>query len=175
MEELSIQIREARATDIEHLPEIERSAAQIFKQEKDLAWLADDKVQPTSLHQNYIQSRNSWVAVHDEIPVGFINGVEYNNTFHICELSVSEAWQSQGVGRALLNAVEQIMRNRGIAFMTLTTFKEVPWNAPFYEKLGYVTLLEKDLSIFLMDILDEEAEAGFDPHSRCAMQKALQE
>ena len=173
MDELSIQIREARSGDVEHLPEIERSAAQIFKQDKDWAWLADDDVQPTSLHQNYIQSRNSWVAVHDDIPVGFINGVEYNKTFHICELSVTEAWQSQGVGRALLNAVEQIMRDRGIATITLTTFKDVPWNAPFYEKQGYVTLEEGNLSIFLMDILDEEAEAGLDPHSRCAMQKTL--
>ncbi|MGL4675532.1 MAG: GNAT family N-acetyltransferase, partial [Wohlfahrtiimonas sp.] len=130
MDELSIQIREARSGDVEHLPEIERSAAQIFKQDKDLAWLADDDVQPTSLHQNYIQSRNSWVAVHDDIPVGFINGVEYNKTFHICELSVTEAWQSQGVGSALLNTIEQIMRDRGMTVITLTTFKDVPWNAP---------------------------------------------
>lgn len=173
MDELSIQIREARSSDLEHLPKIERSAAQIFKQDKDLAWLADDEVQPTSLHQNYIQARNSWVAVHDELPVGFINGVEYNKTFHICELSVTEEWQSQGVGRALLNAVEQIMRDRGITIITLTTFKDVPWNAPFYERLGYETLAEDTLSIFLTDILDEEIEAGLEAHRRCAMQKLL--
>ncbi len=173
MVELAITIREARSGDVEHLPEIERSAAQIFKQDKDLAWLADDEVQPTSLHQNYIQARNSWVAVHDEMPVGFINGVEYNKTFHICELSVTEAWQSQGVGRALLNTVEQIMHDRGITIITLTTFKDIPWNAPFYERQGYITLEESTLSSFLMDILDEEIEAGLEAHSRCAMQKAL--
>lgn len=173
MDELSIQIREARPGDVAHLPDIERSAAQIFKQDKDLAWLADDDVQPTSLHQNYIQARNSWVAVHDEIPIGFINGVEYNKTFHICEISVSEEWQSQGVGRALLSAVEQIMCDRGITMITLTTFKDIPWNAPFYERLGYEILSEDGLSIFLMDILDEEIEAGLEAHRRCAMQKNL--
>ncbi|GAA5104228.1 GNAT family N-acetyltransferase [Wohlfahrtiimonas larvae] len=173
MDELSIQIREARSGDVEYLPEIERSAAQIFKQNQELAWLADHDVQPASLHQNYIQARNSWVAVHDDIPVGFINGVEYNKTFHICELSVTEAWQSQGVGRALLQAVEQIMQERGITIITLTTFKDIPWNAPFYERQGYEKLEDEALSIFLTDILDEEIESGFEPHSRCAMQKQL--
>lgn len=173
MEELSIQIREAQPSDAEHLPNIERSAAQIFKQEASLAWLADDDVLSTALHQNYIQARNSWVAVHDDLPIGFINGVEYNKTFHICELSVSEAWQSQGVGRSLLNAVENIVRDRGIHTITLTTFRDVPWNAPFYEKQGYTELTEKELSLFLMDILDEEIEAGFEPLDRCAMQKIL--
>lgn len=173
MEELSIIIREAQSSDVEHLPNIERSAAQLFKQDSDLAWVADDSVLSAELHQSYIQAQNSWVAEYGDQLIGFINGVEYNNTFHICEFSVVQEWQQQGIGRALLTKLEEVMRDRKLSTISVTTFKDVPWNAPFYEQNGFIELKENDLSLFLMDILEEEIDAGFDPDTRCAMQKNL--
>lgn len=173
MEKLPIIIREALPSDIEHLADVERSAAQIFKDNTTLAWVADDAVQSTAIHQTYIQSKNSWVAIHDDQFIGFINGVEHNKTFHICELSVGQDWQNQGVGNALLSHVENAMRERGITALTLTTFRDIPWNAPFYERKGFVELNDNELSLFLADILEEEIESGLDPNNRCAMQKLL--
>lgn len=173
MENQSISIRTALSGDLEYLPNIERSAAQIFKQSHELSWVADDKSQPISLHQSCIQTGNSWVAVHNNESIGFINGVEHNNTFHICELSVSNDWQNKGIGSSLLNYIEEIMCERGISALTLITFKNIPWNAPFYESKGFTVIDDNDLSLFLIDILEEEAEAGLDIQARCAMQKSL--
>ncbi len=173
MENQSISIRATLAGDIEHLPNVERSAAQIYKEDDTFSWVADGNVQSISVHQSYTQSGNSWVASCDGQSIGFINGVVHNNIFHICELSVSNEWQKKGVGSALLCHVENIMRERKLSAITLITFKNIPWNAPFYESKGFSIIDDNNLSLFLIDVLEEEAEAGLDIQARCAMQKSL--
>lgn len=173
MEESSLQIREAQPADIDSLINIEASAAQLFAQDEVFADLPQDKIQTAELHQSYIQSKNSWVALFNDQPIGFINGVEHGNTFHICKIAVAYEQQNQGVGRELLIYLENILKNRNIQLMTLTTFRNVPWNALFYEKQGFVDLADNELSLFLMDVLEEETAAGFEPYDRCAMQKSL--
>ncbi|RUQ46321.1 GNAT family N-acetyltransferase, partial [Corynebacterium pseudodiphtheriticum] len=49
--------------------------------------------------------------------------------------------------------------------VTLTTFKHVPWNAPFYTRLGF----KPETDPRLAQILADEYAHGFEPGSRCAM------
>lgn len=60
-------------------------------------------------------------------------------------------------------------RAKGLLAITLTTFKNVPWNAPFYARLGFEQLPEATLAPRLAAILAEEYRRGFAPGSRCAM------
>ena len=57
--------------------------------------------------------------------------------------------------------------------MTLTTFRTIPWNCPFYERLGFRTLDEADLSPRLLAVLDEEDAHGLPRDTRCAMRLTL--
>jgi hypothetical protein len=57
--------------------------------------------------------------------------------------------------------------------MTLTTFGHLPWNAPFYERMGFVRLEEADLSESLREELDWEAAHGLERSKRVAMRLDL--
>ena len=62
---------------------------------------------------------------------------------------------------------------RGARRITLTTFRDVPWNEPFYRHLGYVTLDESALDARLRQVLDDEAANGMPAARRCAMYQAI--
>ena len=42
-----------------------------------------------------------------------------------------------GIGAGLVRAAQIDARNTGIKALTLTTFRDVAWNAPFYARLGF--------------------------------------
>ena len=77
--------------------------------------------------------------------------------------------QGQGTGRRLIEAAKDYARSSRLSFVTLTTFKNVPWNAPFYSRAGFETKATTDLDQRLAGILSEEYKHGFAPQSRCAM------
>ncbi|BCW70523.1 hypothetical protein NicSoilB8_15670 [Arthrobacter sp. NicSoilB8] len=57
--------------------------------------------------------------------------------------------------------------------MTLTTFEEVPWNAPCYARLGFVRIPECQWSPGIRRIVQAENEHGLDAWSRVVMKKPL--
>lgn len=57
--------------------------------------------------------------------------------------------------------------------LTLTTFSDVPWNRPYYERLGFRVLDEVELSPGLRRIRREEAQRGLDRWGRVAMRRRL--
>jgi hypothetical protein len=54
----------------------------------------------------------------------------------------------------------------------LTTFRHLPWNAPFYQKVGFRILEKANLDEQLAEILEEEAK-GLDITKRVAMRLDL--
>jgi hypothetical protein len=49
----------------------------------------------------------------------------------------------------------------------------VPWNAPFYTRLGFTMLDELTLPAGLAAKREQETRHGLPPESRCAMRLAL--
>jgi GNAT superfamily N-acetyltransferase len=91
---------------------------------------------------------------------------------HLWQLSVVPSFGRQGIGRALVQAVCDWASSKGYAAVTLTTFRDVPWNAPFYSRLGFRVMDE--LPPGLQAIRDHEAEIGDDDFGpRVAMRKDL--
>lgn len=70
--------------------------------------------------------------------VGFVHVIEGADFAHLEQLSVLPAHARRGHGRALVEAAKREAKNRGLYRMTLRTFAEVPWNAPFYATCGFV-------------------------------------
>ena len=167
-------IRPAILSDAEALPEIERSAGESFLDIPHLAWIAGDDVQSAERHRHLIQTGRAWVA---EDPLGrilgFGNGERLGQDFHVWEVSVRRGSQGQGLGRALMNTAIEQARSQGLWAVTLTTFREVAWNEPFYRSLGFVTLDEASLTSRLADVLEAEAGAGLIRETRCAMSLTL--
>ncbi|WP_409268707.1 GNAT family N-acetyltransferase [Pseudomonas sp. KCJK9044] len=163
-------IRPAVPEDAPLLPAIETSAAQSFRLIDQLSWLAESPPMSVERHRQLIAQSTCWVAIDAEHrPQGFLSAERHGNELHIHEVSVDQSMQGQGIGRHLIEAAKDHARSHRLGFVTLTTFTSVPWNAPFYARLGFETKAPKDLDQRLAAILSEEYKHGFAPESRCAM------
>jgi GNAT superfamily N-acetyltransferase len=163
-------LRAATTGDVPHLPGIERSAAKAFLSLPDLAWIADDAVQSEERHRALIENRTAWVATDEGgSPIGFLNGEVFEGCFHILEVAVRLDAQGQGIGRALIDLAGQFAAANELAGLTLTTFRDVPWNEPLYRRLGFRIIENSDLTPKLARILEDEAGAGLPAERRCAM------
>ena len=90
-------------------------------------------------------------------PLGFAHVLELDARFHLEQLSVHPDTQRRGLGAALLAGVEDGVRDRGASVVTLRTFADVPWNAPFYRRHGY---LDAELPVAMAAMLDAEERLG---------------
>ncbi|VVQ35004.1 GNAT family N-acetyltransferase [Pseudomonas fluorescens] len=165
---MNMIIRLARPADAVALPAIERSAAELFRLDPQLAWLADAEVAEVAQHVRAIEEANVWVAESTEL-AGFLRAVEIDQHLHIEELSVSQAFQGQGIGRRLVSAAIENARQRQLNAVTLTTFRDLPWNAPFYQRMGFVELIPSKTDHQLREALQAEITHGFPADRRCAM------
>lgn len=168
---MNIIIRPTTERDVALLPAIERAAGQRFGDYPELAWLAEADAIPAESHHGYVEKGLSWVALAHGHPVAFILAEVHPSSLFIVELSVHLDWQGKGIGRQLIARVAEQARTLGLASLTLTTFRDVPWNAPFYARLGFeeVTALAPELR----RKREEEAEHGLAYGSRCAMRLPL--
>ncbi|MBF8671903.1 GNAT family N-acetyltransferase [Pseudomonas putida] len=163
-----MRIRPTLEHDIQWLPDVERSAAQAFAARPALAWLAQGDVMGCEAHRAFVDAGGSWVAEGaDGRILGFACARLEDQALHLHEVSVRREAQGQGVGRKLLQQVADAARQAGARELTLTTFADVPWNAPFYARLGFEVLDEGLLDARLQQVLAGERAHGLE--GRCAM------
>jgi len=169
-----IRVRRATDEDCPHLPEIERSSGELFRHEPGLEWIADDTVQSVEQHRALLATGLALVAEVDGFGLtAFLNGEPAADALHIWQIAVHHDQQRRGLGRTLINSAQDYAADRGINALTLTTFRDIAWNEPFYRKLGFVTLEEAELSPRLRAILTAEGRAGMPLARRCAMRKPV--
>jgi GNAT superfamily N-acetyltransferase len=111
-----------------------------------------------------------WVALSGDRPVGFAH-VELlePNAAHLEEIDVHPDHGRRGLGSRLVAEVCSWARKRGYGAVTLTTFRDVPWNMPFYARLGFEEISAAALTPALRAVLQDEARRGLDPARRVAM------
>jgi ribosomal protein S18 acetylase RimI-like enzyme len=159
-------IRKACPDDAAALPAIEQSAGELFATLPDLAWLADEDNKSVATYRALIDGGYCWVATDDAgRRCGFLAAEPMGDTLHICEIAVARDRQGRGIGTALMRTV--IRAAAPLRAITLTTFADVVWNAPYYERIGFRRLTPGELGPDLHAILTREAESGLP--GRCAM------
>jgi GNAT superfamily N-acetyltransferase len=104
------------------------------------------------------------IFVAGDPPVGFVQLAEVDCAAHVAELAVLPGSMRAGLGSALLERACEWARASGYPSITLTTFADVAWNAPFYARRGFVEVA--DLSPALAAIRAREAEIGLDAVAR---------
>jgi GNAT superfamily N-acetyltransferase len=168
-----VRIRPATWEDGETLRTIEREAGERFR-EIGMPDIAEDD--PLSIEQlaRYAGAGRSWVAVDDGgEPIAYVIVDIVDGNAHVEQISVRPAHQGTGIGRALLDHVGAWAVASGRSAMTLTTFTDVPWNAPLYEHLGFRVLAEHEIGPELRGLRDAEATHGLDPATRVCMRRDL--
>ncbi len=162
-------LRLAREADAEALPAIERAAGEKFADDPDLQDLDFDETWEPEELCRLIRKGHCLVVESSSNIVGFLASEPFRRELHIWEMDVLPEMQGQGIGAGLIRACQVDARNSGFSALTLTTFRDLPWNGPFYQRLGFVEVVDFDAHPRLAGYLDEEAEDGLPPERRCAM------
>lgn len=151
------QIRLATRTDLALLHDIERAACRIFPAGR----LPDpEDVMPMSELESACARQLVLVASRSHTLVGFAMSKECEGHLHLAVIAVHPDHARSGCGTRLVTAVIAQARERGLAGVTLTTFRDLPWNAPFYARLGFRILRDPELNPALRATLLQEERTG---------------
>jgi len=92
---------------------------------------------------------------------------------HLEQISVQPDHGGRGLGAMLLEHVCEWAQEQGFPAITLTTFADVAWNAPFYAKHGFRVVTDADMGSELAARRAYEATLGLDPSRRVCMRRDL--
>ena len=152
--------------ELPEIPRIELSAAQKFVGQDVPADLLTD-VAPPDAYRPHLLAGTLWVVDDEGIPVAFLAGRVEGERLHIDELDVRQDRQGHGLGRRLLNHAADWARGRGLKALSLTTFRSIPWNGPFYASAGFREWPPADAPASIRQALMNETSRGL--ADRCAM------
>jgi ribosomal protein S18 acetylase RimI-like enzyme len=125
------RIERGRASQAAQLQSIERAAGARFR-DVGMADIADNDPTPAPILQDRAQAGRLYVAVTGEgAPVGFLIWSPKDGQAYIEEVTVDVAHAGH---RLAARMIDRLAEDPAI---TLTTFRDVPWNAPYYAKLGF--------------------------------------
>jgi ribosomal protein S18 acetylase RimI-like enzyme len=168
-----MRIRAVELEDLPALQDIERAAGRWFR-DIGMPEIADDE--PLTLDElaAYQRAGRAWAAVGETgHTAAYLIADLVDGNVHIEQVSVHPGSARRGVGRSLLEHAAGQAAAEGIRALTLTTFSEVPWNAPYYERCGFRRLDEAELTPGLRAIRRREAERGLDRWPRVCMRRDL--
>ena len=163
-------IRPGLPGDAADMQAIERQAGRLFA---SIGMEAVAHESPPGLEdlRGSIDSGNAWLFVaHGGDPVAYLVLADVDGKAHIEQVSVRPSHHGQGIGRALIDHVASIARARGYRAQTLTTFRHVPWNAPYYRRLGFAVMGDEEIGPELRKVMDDERRFT---HPRVAMRRTL--
>jgi len=160
-------IRPARRKDLHKLPAIERDASRRFES------LGIKDVGP-SVSLEVLEKRQSsgqlWVALdRRDSPVGFAVASVVDGHAHLEEIDVLVRHGRQGLGTRLVRTVCRWAARARLRGVTLSTMRTVPWNAPFYARLGFEIVSEDDLTEGMKGLRRLEESAGLAVSGRVVM------
>jgi GNAT superfamily N-acetyltransferase len=158
----------ARRSDISRLKDVELAAARLLVGHAPESVLAE-----ATRESEFVEAiRNGllWVAIDGSQPVGFahVKLLERENA-HLDEIDVHPDHGRRGIGRALVRTVCSWASSIGLRGVTLSTFRSVPWNAPFYTSMGFRVLHDSELSPALRRVVADETQRGLDIGARVMM------
>ena len=170
MSSADIEIRLALSEDLPLLGPLELRAAERFRDSPhpdcvDMAHFDLGRLTELS------RAGSVWVAtgIADQ-PIGFVIAEAWREDGHdegyVHELDVEQAHGGRGVGRALLSRVAEWAKARGLGTLLLATFNDVAWNAPFYQRLGFVLVPLTDYTPRMLAQRHSDLAAGMKAASR---------
>lgn len=167
-------IRTARPDDLPVLRDVERAAGQLFGDIGMDAIAADEP--PTVADLAVFQSDGrAWVFTDaDDRPVGYLTLAVVDGHAHIDQVSVRPTHAHRGIGRRLIEVARSWAVTRGFGTLSLTTFAEVPWNGPYYQRLGFEVVPPDRWTEGLRAIRAGEAARGLDAWPRVVMAQRLE-
>ena len=149
-------VRVASVADLREVPAVEAAADGLFR-----ARGVRDLPAPAPVSSRAAAWR---VLVVGRPVVGFAVLERVDGDVHLEQLSVHPSAMRRGLGAALLSASVDVARAAGARRVTLLTYADVPWNAPWYARHGWRGT--DDLGPELRALAEHEVELGLTRHGR---------
>jgi GNAT superfamily N-acetyltransferase len=167
-----IAIRPATSADIPIMQNIEIVGCQIFA-DIGMQEIADDGAHETEMLAGYISGGRAWIAELDGRVCGYALADSYDGTAHLEQVTIYPDCAGHGIGSLLVDTVADWGREHGSSGLTLLTFRDVPWNGPYYQRLGFAPVPDDELAPQLAALRAHEAELGLDVGTRFAMRRPI--
>ncbi|ALG85382.1 GNAT family N-acetyltransferase [Gordonia phthalatica] len=166
----SVVVRAATADDLPALQDIEVAAGRAFA-DLGMDLVAGDEPASLGTLLTYVEGGRAWVAVESDQPCGYLIADLVDGCGHIEQVSVHPDFRGRRIGHDLIARGEAWARTLGLPALTLRTYRDVPWNGPYYERLGFRYLTVETAG--LAAIRRREADAGLDAWPRACMRREI--
>ncbi len=170
---IEVEIGLAEPADVATLPAIERDASAIFSPEDLPPEIAAHTLPIENLIQAQREGRLIVARGSTGSVLGFAHVMRIDDGALLEELDVDPKFGRRGIGRRLVEAACGWARQRRLHSITLSTFREVAWNAPFYARLGFVVCPAESWTEALRRLRDNERRAGLDLDRRVIMRRPI--
>lgn len=138
-----------------------------------MATVADDEPATAEELTGFVADGMAWVETDSsDHPIGYILLERLDGHAHIEQVTVHPAYARRGIGAALIDTAARWAEANGLHSLTLTTFADVPWNAPYYSRLGFRLAPESEWGAGMRRRVAREAEHGLDSWPRVVMTRA---
>lgn len=169
-------VRHARAADLAHLGPIEDAGVPMFREHFGPGM--NPVLEAPAADGRERAGKDGFLMValaeDDGPPVGFVDVLVIDGHAHLEQISVLPSHQRQGIASQLVRSAMAEAAARGFDRMSLCTYRDVPWNGPFYAGLGFTEVDETDLAPYQARIRTREREIGLDDDGvRIVMSVAL--
>lgn len=173
MKRASFRIRPARLDDLAAVVQIEWAAGETFRP-LGMDMVADDDPGSVDELTPYVDGGRAVVSVDDDDrAVGYMLLDVVDGAAHVEQVTVSPDHARLGIGRALVERAASWASARSLHALTLTTYVDVPWNGPYYERLGFRYLAPDEETPGLRAIRKHECMAGLDAWPRACMSRSV--
>ncbi len=135
--------------------------------------IANDDPPSVSTLSEHILSKTAWTAELDSVVAGYSLASVVDDEAHLDQVSVRRVAAGRGIGRLLIDEVCQWAVRQDYETLSLTTFADVPWNGPYYERLGFELLPADRCGPQLEAIRHRERLSGIEVAPRIAMRLPL--
>ncbi|MET8776494.1 GNAT family N-acetyltransferase [Nocardia sp. NPDC004654] len=166
-------IRPATEADLPVLQDIERAAEKPFA-DIGMTAVADDEPPPLDTLRGFQRAGRAWVATDDaDRPIAYLVLGIVDGNAHVDQVSVDPEYAGRRIGKRLIDRAVDWARTHDLPAITLTTFTEVTWNGPYYERLGFRYLAPAEETPGLRALRAAEADHGLDRWPRACMRAEL--
>ncbi len=168
-------VRLAQPGDVALLPSVERRAVRLFDGWLSATGLTAEILESVTSIEEFEDARvrgHLWVAVAETHGVvGFAQALVLDGLAHLDEIDVVPECGRRGIGSRLVEAVCEWAAQAGYPKVTLSTFKDVPFNAPFYARLGFTAVDPARLPPEHAQLVKKEHACGLRSELRVIMER----
>ena len=172
----SFRIRLARPDEIARLREIEDEAGTMFsglgliEGALDGSFPIDELVRLVAMGQVWVGCTEDEA---EDRPVGMVIASVREEAAYVEELDVMPKFGGRGLGSRLLSCVCAWAQEQRYSSVTLSTFRDVPWNGPFYRKRGFSDLQPAEWTPGMRAVREKEVQHGLKVEARVFMRRCI--